>query len=490
MLRGKWVNAEKPKLGHPVHSEDQEILSLIPVQILPFRELSSRFLHEQANRDVVAMHQDEQSSTAKRQKIQNPSKMSGVAHDGGQQFEIKMAAVIGLRGMAMGDYFQLSTNKRGCGNLDDLVYVTPTIRYFLQLKHTDNPRTTKLQYSELVKLLHKSYCSIIQDPTFKEYESSDFIIYTNKQLGPKLLEHNRQQKVTDLFFKTCDTGEIFNFIPDKNKEIDVYTGVEKLVKESKEYRDLSLPQREAKLKTISEFLKKLIMVTGQKGQSRIDDVIIDEIRKLDAVTVDDEVYQTELSLFKRALESWWRDKEEPMTPETLRKWLQEAKTEACTSVVRSLSESCTKRFVSTGIKFTESAISRLQTELSDKPAVHLRSDELTRCSLLLLDCLRHSKCIPVTLEILQSNKNMLLHAWFGGDWEWLIVFCDSTVVQSDISDICKKISEIFKREPSSKRVIIMTSNSVQRINNFVTINQTFNSELLTWSATKQCWTRI
>jgi hypothetical protein len=57
LLRGKWVNAEKPKLGHPVHSSHQYILFLIPVQILPFRLISSRFLHSQAGGNRIAIRQ-------------------------------------------------------------------------------------------------------------------------------------------------------------------------------------------------------------------------------------------------------------------------------------------------------------------------------------------------------------------------------------------------------------------------------------------------
>ena len=100
------------------------------------------------------------------------------------------------------------------------------------------------------------------------------------------------------------------------------------------------------------------------------------------------------------------------------------------------------------------------------------------CSRLLLDCLDTSKCIFVTFESLQSNKNMLLHAWLGGYWEWLIVFCDSTVRQSDIADICLEISEIIKTDHSTKHVIILTSNSVQEIRDFFRIEHEFKFEQL------------
>jgi hypothetical protein len=73
---------------------------------------------------------------------------------------------------------------------------------------------------------------------------------------------------------------------------------------------------------------------------------------------------------------------------------------------------------------------------------------------------------------------MLLHDWLGGHWEWLIVFCDSNVRQSDISDIFLEISEIIIRHPSSKRVVILTPFSIQRFSDFVAIKHEFNFELL------------
>jgi len=73
---------------------------------------------------------------------------------------------------------------------------------------------------------------------------------------------------------------------------------------------------------------------------------------------------------------------------------------------------------------------------------------------------------------------MLLHAWLGGHWQWLTVFCDSTVRQSDISDTCHKISGIIKSNHSNKRAIILTSNSVQQISNFVLKKHKFNFEQL------------
>jgi len=79
---------------------------------------------------------------------------------------------------------------------------------------------------------------------------------------------------------------------------------------------------------------------------------------------------------------------------------------------------------------------------------------------------------------------MLLHAWLGGHWQWLTVFCDSTVRQSNISDTCHKISGIIKSNNSNKRAIILTSNSVQQITDFITTEQEFNFQQLSDASKK------
>lgn len=423
---------------------------------------------------------DEELPPAKRQRTSDPqTNKTGGAHDGGQQFEIKMAAIIGLRGMERGDIFEMATNVKDAGNFDDLVYTANGRRYYMQLKHTENPDTTFLQPKDTKELLHKCFESYYE---MEDKDKAEFIIYTNKRLGERLSSHARNKtadKTLESVFKTSTKGEIFNFTRDRKKKIDVFSYVENYVKKSKEFGDLSVQEQNYKVRMINEFLEKLIMVTGQKGQLKLDKVIYKEVKQRDKIKVGREVNEQVIRYFKTRLESWWRNKKEKMTQETLRNWLQEAKTKACAPVVRSLFKNCTKNLGDTGIKFSDSEISRLQAELSDKRAVHLRSDAFTLCSILLLDCLHTSKCIFVTLELLQSNKNMLLHAWLGGHWEMLAVLCDSTVQKSDISDACQEINKNIERVHSTKRVIILTLRLVQKIGDFDLIEYEFNFKQLT-----------
>lgn len=106
--------------------------------------------------------------------------------------------------------------------------------------------------------------------------------------------------------------------------------------------------------------------------------------------------------------------------------------------------SCKKELVTTGIDLTDSEVSRLQAELSNKRSVHVRSDAVALCSILLLKCLPESKCNFVTLKSLQSFRSSLLYAWLGGDWQWCVVFCDSEILGIRITDICPNIFSILK----------------------------------------------
>ena len=394
-----------------------------------------------------------------------PESKRATASEGGFQFEIKMAALIGLRGLNRGDDFELSSNIPDAGNFDDIMYKAGDRRYFLQLKHSDVGRC--LEVDELTKLLtgcFHSYCNItkaFQDVPIK----SEFIIYTNRVLGNDLRLHKKKDTDVDVIFKTSES-QVFIFTPDKNKDRDVYTLLKNSVEESKKHM-------------VWDFLNKLIMATGQKGHREIEALIINELKDEDTFQDKTVQYKTLLHHFKTLIENWWRkQKTEIMTPEVLKKWLQRAKTEYFTHSINCLYQIYKEKFLKTNIKCFGEEVSRLQTELSNKRAVHLRSDALTLCSILLMECVLKPKGIFVTFELLQSNKNMLLHAWLGGHWEWLIVFCDSTVEQSDISSTCLDISEEITRDPSSKRVIILTACSVPQITDFVPIEHEFKFEHL------------
>ena len=398
------------------------------------------------------------------------------ACEGGFQFEIKMAGIIGLRGLAKGHKFELTTNVKKAGNFDDLVYKADGRRYFLQLKHSCSPEKMKLTESDLEELLlkcFKSYCNIKQSDNFSDIpiDNSEFIIYTNRELHHGFLRHERKETEVDNIFITSNEKP-FNFFPHEEDWRNLYTKLGEVVKKGK--RIGVLDDQEIK-SVIREFLTKLKIVTGQTSHWNLDGLIADEIFNNDKIKVPCEAYNSILYHFKTPLEMWWRSgKREIMTSKMLTEWLQRAKTEYYNHVVNSYKE----KFLGTGIRFSGSEVSWLKTELSNEPTVHLRSDAPTLCSILLLDCLDTSKCIFVSLELLQCTKNLLVHAWLGGHWEWLIVFCDSTVQPTDISNTCMDICSLINPVPPNKYLIILTACSVHQIDNCLLINHKFKFEHL------------
>ena len=419
---------------------------------------------------------DEETTPTKRQLITNPQPHRiQFAQDGGLQFEIKMAALIGLRGLQRGDNFKLATNIKDAGYFDDFMYTAGGRRYFLQLTHTQNPDARKLVQSDLERIIHR--CTETYHK-MEDRDNSEFILYTNRLLGRGLLHHITEEADVDTIFRTSMEGKIFKFATDSNKETGVHTLLGKSVTKSKEYVCLSDPQKESTLKKINEFLNRLTIFTGQKPQWQLDDLIAEEIRNQETIQSDEAQYKSIFHHFKRSVEDWWNNRREYMTPEMVRNWLQRAKTEHFSLTVTGFYNSCTTKLVRTGIRFSSSEISSFKDRLSNNRAVHLWSDAFTLCSILLLDCLPKSQCIFVTFESLQSNTNILLQAWLGGHWQWLTVFCDSTVQQSDISYTCNKITEIIKLDPSNKQVIILTPCPIQQVGDFVTTEHKFKFEQL------------
>jgi hypothetical protein len=369
---------------------------------------------------------------------------------GGHGFETQMTALIGLYGLKRMDNFKLFFKRDDAGNFDDIVYTAGGRWYFLLMK------------GELVTVPQKclkSYCDIKCGKDYIDIpvDKTEFIIYTDRKLDPELSQHTRKQTRGDVFFKTRG-NETFIFNTHKNKETDFCTFLENAVKGNREIHGSSDGEM------VSEFLNKVILVTSVKGKCQLDDEIRQEIEKQDAIKVSPETYRAELLYFKTRVGTWFKKKRKhSMTAGMFRNWLQEAKTKACHAFVRSLFVSCTKQLVATGINFADSELSRLQAELSNKPAVHLRSDALAICSRLLMQCLPASKCIFVNFKSLQNDRSMLLHAWFGGVWQWCVVFCDSEIRGTHISDMCLSMFSMMKSKASNKCLICLTPISVKQV---------------------------
>ena len=395
-------------------------------------------------------------------------------------FETQLVTVIGLRALHRGDKFVLFTNTDDAGKFVDLVYTARGRRYFVELKHADSLHKNNLTKGELVAVLQKcfkSYCDIKHGKDFRDIpvDKTEFIIYTNRRLEPELSQHTRIQKRGDVFFKTHDM-----FIPDKIKETGVYTVLKKAVEGNNDIQG----SRDREM--VSEFLSKVILVASVKGKCQLDDEIrkeieerIEEIKeRVGEIKVSRQTYTAEQIYLSTRVDTWLKKRKECMTAEMFRKWLQEARTEACRAFVRSLFVSCKKELVTTGIKFADSEISRLQAELSNKRAVHIRSDAVALYSVMLLKCLPESKRIFVNMKSLQWDRNTLLHTWLGGNWQWCVVFCDSEIRGLHMLHMCLNMFSIMKPMVSNKCLIILTPFSLQQLQGFSSIDHKFKFEHL------------
>jgi hypothetical protein len=317
----------------------------------------------------------------------------------------------------------------------------------------------------------KSYCDIKNGKDYQDIpvDKTEFIIYTNRTLDPTLPHYVSMSG--DIFFKTRDT-KVLIITSGGNKQTDVYTLLKNAVRgHEKIYRP-------SDIKMIHGFLYSVKIVASVNGKCQLDAEIQKEIEEQDAIKVSRNVYKAELHYLKTWVASRLKNRKEGMTAEMFRNWLQEAKTKACVAFVKSLFVSCTKGLDTTGIHFADSEISRLQAELSNNPAVHLRSDAPALCSILLMHCLPVSKCIYVNLKSLLSDRGRLLHAWFGGEWQWCVVFCDSELRGIHISEMCLDMLSIMKSKASDKCLIILTPFSVKQIEGFSPIDHNFKFKQL------------
>lgn len=87
-------------------------------------------------------------------------------------------------------------------------------------------------------------------------------------------------------FKTKKKGKVFRFVPDDNKEIDVYTLLKETIMQEKDFQCLDDAEKKSKLKMSGEFITELILFTGQEDLLDIG-VTAREIRKLDTLRLDD-----------------------------------------------------------------------------------------------------------------------------------------------------------------------------------------------------------
>jgi hypothetical protein len=82
-----------------------------------------------------------------------------------------------------------------------------------------------------------------------------------------------------------DKNKLFK-TSDGNNEIDVYTLLQTSIRQRREYNCLNNAEKESELEKIEEFLKNLIILSGQKHLWELGGVIAGEIRNQNKIQAD------------------------------------------------------------------------------------------------------------------------------------------------------------------------------------------------------------
>ena len=127
-------------------------------------------------------------------------KTKGFSDMTGENYEVKISALLYLRALQTGQEFHLASNMRGAGSFDDVVLTLGDSTVFLQLKHKKNSETVlklrDLTHDTNFKLLKylESYLDIKQrwqDNTDLQhcgrFGNAKFVIYTNARVDDSLV---------------------------------------------------------------------------------------------------------------------------------------------------------------------------------------------------------------------------------------------------------------------------------------------------------------
>ncbi|XP_069681555.1 uncharacterized protein [Periplaneta americana] len=239
------------------------------------------------------------------------SKTKGFADGGGQEYEIKVAALLFLRALQHAQKFYIATNMEDAGAFDDLV-ITYKLKHsaqwnscFVQLKHKTNKQPISMHSLttfknkgdfKLIKYC-KSYNEIKrrfqtsgdENPVFRgDFNHSEYVIFTNATMDLQLSQKQRQSSCyTQLLLQANeDIGAVFSF--SENSDQDLYQYFQDLLKlrdflESLDFKTLSeeeLGNRIEEFKTAVPVSKQLSVTLDSRYSSQEIQHIKSELRDL------------------------------------------------------------------------------------------------------------------------------------------------------------------------------------------------------------------
>ncbi|XP_069682158.1 uncharacterized protein [Periplaneta americana] len=162
----------------------------------------------------------------------------GVANMAGELFEIKVLALLFLRGHSMTSDFRLATNMKHCGAFDDVVFQFKSLDVtnnwmscFFQLKHKLNKQSLSIQkFHEKgsdfdLRKYFKAFCHITEqfsgnnnNPVFTgAVDNCSFILYTNCECDTKRIL-KASQDASGSILNSSDRGGFFTFLEENETD--------------------------------------------------------------------------------------------------------------------------------------------------------------------------------------------------------------------------------------------------------------------------------
>ncbi|XP_069702883.1 uncharacterized protein [Periplaneta americana] len=295
------------------------------------------------------------------------TKTSGFADGAGQEYEIKVSALLFMRALQQTKQFLIATNLGGAGAFDDVVIVykaNNTEKWktcFVQLKHKTSKKPITIRNLidvkgskgdfKLIKYC-KSYTEIKaryqnckgDDPVFSgDFNDSEYVIFTNAKLDDNLSSRLKESYCTaqKLLEPKKDIGSVFSFSETVDKDICQYFEDVMRLKElldSLDFKTVSEEELENKIKhfkmslsnklsktlnsvlrieelqqvqtelnemaDFGEFLRKLSLFVEQPTEEDLDAIIEREIHEYFR-TNDDDTKAIWRDLYEGILQ-WWK----------------------------------------------------------------------------------------------------------------------------------------------------------------------------------------
>ncbi|KAJ9590273.1 hypothetical protein L9F63_027888, partial [Diploptera punctata] len=357
----------------------------------------------------------------------------------GEWFEVKMAALLFIRGVNQSQKFHLACNMKAGGSLDDIVFTNGKQAMFLQLKHRKDIEKT-ITERQLLQLTgkfslfeyYKSYKTIKQQWTVHKdlklcgkFEESAFIIYSNAGMNheggnicSKEWHHiastggiNFQitEKSHPQVYETFDAVLRYKTLFPNQPTIQVATpmiiDIESVFKELNDIDDLS---------HYKEFFSKLWFYVGQLNENDLQHVIKEEITK--AFSTSEEETQNIYSTFREEVLKWWKTSNRFLT-ESAELWEK-----ICQSRIHSVSEQTLKSIQRCNVQFNS------EIELTNNVRfLNIVTDgkegSMVLCSLMVHQILSNQTHMILFRSVFERRRSEVLVLWE----KW----CDTLVIIED-----------------------------------------------------------